>query len=108
MQTLRTPRLLAFQKGWALVDSVTPVTQHVSTCAQAVSGLAAARLMHAHAHSRVCMQTPRIPMPPAFQEGWVLEDNVTPVTQQLHDTVSAMLTQMNKAVDELPVATGMR
>ena len=49
------------------------------------------------------LQTPRIPMPPPFQEGWTLEDSVTPVTQQLYDTVSAMLTQMNAAIDRLPV-----
>ena len=51
------------------------------------------------------VQTPRIPMPPPFQEGWTLEDSVTPVTRPLYDTVSAMLTQMNAAIDKLPVGT---
>lgn len=43
-------------------------------------------------------------MPPAYEEGWTLEDSVTPVTRQLYDTVSAMLTQMNAAIDLLPAA----
>ena len=50
-------------------------------------------------------QTPRIPMPPPYQEGWTLEDSRTPVTQELYDTVSSMLKQMNTAIDLLPVAS---
>lgn len=51
------------------------------------------------------VQTPRIPMPPPYQEGWTLEDGRTPVTQELYDTVSGMLQQMNTAIDLLPVAS---
>lgn len=47
------------------------------------------------------MQTPKIPMPPLFQEGWHLLDG-KPVTRKLYDMMVLELTQMNKAVDTLP------
>ena len=47
------------------------------------------------------MQTPHIPLPPAYTEGWKLQDD-QPVTRQLYDTMVGMLQQMNRAVDNLP------
>ena len=48
------------------------------------------------------MQTPRIPMPPAFEEGWKLQDE-NPVTRELYDTMVQMLKVINEAVDTLPI-----
>ncbi len=47
------------------------------------------------------LQTPHIPLPPAYTEGWKLQDDQT-VTRELYDTMVAMLQQMNRAVDDLP------
>lgn len=47
------------------------------------------------------MQTPRIPMPPPFEEGWRLLDG-KPVTRKLYDMMVLELSQMNKAIDTLP------
>lgn len=46
-------------------------------------------------------QTPNIPPPPPFIEGWHLRDGGR-VTRQLYDTVKLMVTTMNAAVDLLP------
>ena len=48
------------------------------------------------------VQTPRIPMPPAFEEGWKLQDEA-PVTRELYDTMVQMLKVINEAVDTLPI-----
>lgn len=47
------------------------------------------------------MQTPHVPLPPAYTEGWKLQDD-QPVTRELYDTMVAMLQQMNRVVDDLP------
>lgn len=47
-------------------------------------------------------ETPRIPMPPAFEEGWKLQDE-NPVTRELYDTMVQMLKVINEAVDTLPI-----
>lgn len=47
------------------------------------------------------MQTPQVPLPPTFEEGWKLQDD-QPVTRQLYDTMVDMIERMNSAVDELP------
>ena len=52
------------------------------------------------------VQTPRIPMPPAFEEGWKLQDE-QPVTRKLYDTMVQMLKVINEAVDTLPVLEPM-
>ena len=48
------------------------------------------------------VQTPKIPMPPAFDEGWKLQDGAS-VKRELYDTMVQMLKVMNEAVDTLPV-----
>jgi hypothetical protein len=48
------------------------------------------------------MQTPHIPLPPPYMEGWKLQDG-QPVTRELYATLVQMIEQMNKAVDALPV-----
>ncbi len=57
--------------------------------------------------STACAQVPHIPMPPQpFQpDTWHLQDKM-PVTRELHETLTAMLGQMNKAIDALPDLTG--
>ena len=47
------------------------------------------------------MQTPSIPLPPPFREGWQLLDH-KPVTKELYNTLVFMLNAMNAAVDLLP------
>ncbi len=49
---------------------------------------------------------PRLKMPPTpFQPNtWHLQAN-EPVTEQLHATIEAMLSQMNRAIDLLPDLT---
>lgn len=41
-------------------------------------------------------------MPPAFEEGWKLQDE-NPVTRELYDTMVQMLKVINEAVDTLPI-----
>ena len=52
------------------------------------------------------VQTPRIPMPPAFEEGWKMQDE-QPVTRELYDTMVQMLKVINEAVDTLPALKPM-
>ena len=47
------------------------------------------------------LQTPRIPLPPAFKDDWKLQDG-QPVTRELYDTMVGMITHMNNAIDTLP------
>ncbi|GLI66190.1 hypothetical protein VaNZ11_009955 [Volvox africanus] len=50
----------------------------------------------------VALKVPVLIMPPQpWKEGWVLQDNL-PVTRELHDTMTAMIGQMNKAIVNLP------
>ena len=46
-------------------------------------------------------------MPPAFEEGWKLQDE-QPVKRELYDTMVQMLRVINDAVDTLPVLDPMR
>ncbi|KAG2487203.1 hypothetical protein HYH03_014177 [Edaphochlamys debaryana] len=50
------------------------------------------------------LKLPAIPMPPEWKEGIMLQDGLS-VTKVLHDTVSAMLRQMNEAIKVLPDLT---
>jgi len=43
-------------------------------------------------------------MPPPWVPGLKIQDGL-PVTKQLHDTLEAMLRQMNAAIDTLPDLT---
>jgi len=54
----------------------------------------------------VAVQTPKIPMPPAWEEGWKLQDE-QPVKRELYDTLAQMITVMNEAVGTLPVLDPM-
>lgn len=47
---------------------------------------------------------PRLEEPPAWRHGLTLQDRVA-VTEPLHDTVAAMIRQMNLAIDTLPDMT---
>lgn len=47
------------------------------------------------------IQTPEVPLPPPFTEGWKLQDG-QPVTRELYATLVDMIEQMNKAVAVLP------
>lgn len=51
------------------------------------------------------LKVPHLPLPPAWKDGWVLQDGL-PITRELHDTLVSMLTQMNRAIDTLPDLTG--
>ena len=53
------------------------------------------------------MQTPRVPLPPPWEEGWRLQDD-QPMSRQLYDTLVAMITQINTAVDTLPELKPLR
>lgn len=53
------------------------------------------------------MQTPRVPLPPAYREGWKLQDD-QPVTRELYDTMVDMIDRMNRAVDDLPELQAVR
>ncbi len=53
------------------------------------------------------VQTPKIPLPPAFEAGWKLQDE-QPVKRELYDTMVQMLKVMNDAVDTLPVLDPIR
>lgn len=44
------------------------------------------------------MQLPKLPPPPPFEEGWKLQDGL-PVTRALYETLSLMITTMNKGID---------
>ena len=46
-------------------------------------------------------QTPRVPLPPAWEEGWKLQDD-RPVSRELYDMLTAMIEQINCAVETLP------
>lgn len=49
------------------------------------------------------MQVPEFSLPPQpWQEGWKLQDGMT-IRKELHETLTAMLMQMNKASARLPV-----
>eukprot|EP00879_Flechtneria_rotunda_P014651 GHRR01015310.1.p1 GENE.GHRR01015310.1~~GHRR01015310.1.p1 ORF type:complete len:332 (+),score=80.08 GHRR01015310.1:805-1800(+) len=51
------------------------------------------------------LKVPKFPLPPQpWQEGWKLQDGVA-VNHDLHQLLTAMLTQMNKASAGLPVIT---
>ena len=54
----------------------------------------------------VAVQTPKIPMPPAWEEGWKLQDE-QPVKKELDDTLVRRITVMNEAVDTLAVLDPM-
>lgn len=64
------------------------------------------RLPHPLHTAPYVMQTPRIPMPPAYEEGWKLQDE-QPVTRKLYDTMVQMLEVINEAVDTLPILEPM-
>ncbi|EFJ51470.1 hypothetical protein VOLCADRAFT_103500 [Volvox carteri f. nagariensis] len=50
----------------------------------------------------VALKVPLLTMPPQpWKEGWVLQDNL-PVTRELHELVTGMIGQMNKAISTLP------
>lgn len=49
----------------------------------------------------VSLKVPLIPMPPEFKAGWVSQSKER-ITQDTHDLIAAMLTQMNKAIEQLP------
>ena len=44
------------------------------------------------------MQVPKLPLPPPFEEGWVLQDGL-PVGRQLYDTLLMMMNVMNAGID---------
>lgn len=47
------------------------------------------------------LKVPHLPMPPQpWRAGWVLQDR-SPVTEQLHATLTDMVGQMNKAISTL-------
>ena len=56
---------------------------------------------------RCAAQTPRVPLPPAWEEGWKLQDD-RPATRELYDTLVAMIGQINRAVDALPELQPLR
>jgi hypothetical protein len=48
------------------------------------------------------LKVPVLPMPPQpWKPEWVLQDNL-PVTKELHETVTSMIAQMNRAIVALP------
>ena len=47
------------------------------------------------------LKIPRIPLPPPWEDGWTMQDGM-PFTQDLHVTMSDMITRMNSAIDILP------
>jgi len=62
-------------------------------------GLLSAVLSHCLMHT---MQIPQFKLPPQpWEEGWKLQDGV-PINKDLHNLMTAMLTQMNKASAGLP------
>ncbi|GLC55430.1 hypothetical protein PLESTB_000986400 [Pleodorina starrii] len=53
------------------------------------------------------LKVPMLTMPPQpWKQGWVLQDGL-PITKELHETVTAMLGQMNKAIATLPDLTNV-
>ncbi|KAL6750916.1 hypothetical protein V8C86DRAFT_2795790 [Haematococcus lacustris] len=50
------------------------------------------------------LKVPNIPMPPEYKDGWILEFDA-PLNRKRHDLVVLMLTQMNKAINQLPDLT---
>ena len=93
------PALPACFAGIALIV-LSSHDNHYKLCLRVQAMLAASHAKSCLSHCVLLLQPPTLALPPAFDTQFKLQDGKA-VTQELYDTLTAMIEQMNQAIANL-------